>query len=64
MSDIIGYLEELSHDYDAGDYVDISAYNYFQMALDEIEWKNTEIDRLQKVVINRNKRIKELEVPK
>ena len=34
---IIEQLEILSEDYESGDYVDISAFNYFQLALDEVE---------------------------
>ena len=37
MSDVREDLEYLSKEYEDGDYVDISAQNYFQDALDEIE---------------------------
>ena len=48
MSDIREYLKELSDNYESGDYVDISAYNYFQMAYDEIERLRERIEELEK----------------
>ena len=47
MSDIRDYLKELSDNYESGDYVDISAYNYFQMAYDEIERLKERIKKLE-----------------
>ena len=34
--DIKEQLKYLSEEYESGEYVDISAYNYFELALDEI----------------------------
>ena len=36
-------LQYLSNEYESGEYVDISAFNYFQEALDKIEWLEVQI---------------------
>lgn len=50
MSDIIKNLKFLSSEYEAGDHVDISAQNYFQDALAEIERLRGEIATFKEVV--------------
>ncbi len=47
MSDIIDELEYLASEYESGDHVDISAFNYFQLALDEITQLQVKVYRLE-----------------
>ena len=46
MSNVIEDLKYLSEEYESGEHVDISATNYFQEALDEIERLQQKNDRL------------------
>lgn len=62
MSDILEYLDELSEAYESGDYVDISAYNYFEMALDEIKRLEERIEELRQMLAT--DAIKQLQCPR
>ncbi|KKN78991.1 hypothetical protein LCGC14_0344670 [marine sediment metagenome] len=68
MGDIVEHLKYLSEEYESDEYVDISATNYFQEALDEIErlqvamttWKEEE-GEWKKIEAGLLAQVKELE---
>ena len=72
--DIKEQLKYLSEEYESGEYVDISAYNYFELALDEIRRLEkgrlpgiahvAEIERLDDELEKANDRIELLETQK